>query len=550
MSDATGSAAHDRREVWLWFLIWIAAQVCFLNTAFRIDEPNIIAIARQIAREPLDPYGFDINWLGRPQPAFEILSNPPLVPAWLALWASAFGWSEVSLHLSVLPFAGLAVFAMASLAKDFRISRPAASAMLAFSPAFFLGAQVVMPDVAMLSALLLAVAAAARWSSEGSPGWLAAGIVAAASAPLLKYNGLIVVPVLAWLAWNAPRGRRAGAWAIAAAPLGGLLLFGLASWIVYGQAHFLAAAGFQDQTDADRMSGILAATGLGVLPLGMILMRRPARLPRAHDAFIAAFAGVVFLAEARFLLQYPWISAVLFGISSAVAARFLLLILIEGVDGAGRRDAISILLAVWVAVTIAFQFRLLFTSVRYLLPLLPAAVIYALRRWSLPPTLTRSLIAATAALTLTIAVGDARTANLYRLFIGETVAPLVSETGGTFYFSGHWGFQYYAEAIGGQSLEEGRQPDLAPGDVIAIARNAFPPVEKIEPREGIAIRSRGYVGMIHWVVHTIDCWAEANFYSNGIGSCHRPRSTTFLPFGLSRRPVERLDLYLAEHADP
>ena len=85
--------------------VFVALQLPFLTGAFRIDDTNILAIAKQIARAPFDPYGFDFNWTGTARPAFDILANPPLAPALIAGWAGIFGWSEVSLHILTLLFA-------------------------------------------------------------------------------------------------------------------------------------------------------------------------------------------------------------------------------------------------------------------------------------------------------------------------------------------------------------------------------------------------------------------------------------------------------------
>jgi hypothetical protein len=92
-------------------LLWCGIVIAFSGSAFRIDEPNMLAVARQIAAEPLDPYGFEINWLGRSEPAFNVLSNPPLLPYWLAAWASIFGWTESAIRMAMLPFGILLLFA-------------------------------------------------------------------------------------------------------------------------------------------------------------------------------------------------------------------------------------------------------------------------------------------------------------------------------------------------------------------------------------------------------------------------------------------------------
>src|SRR5258706_15390156 len=112
----TGSGATPRRSLLIVLAAFVAVQLPFLRTAFRVDDTNIFAIARQIARAPLDPYGFLFNWPGTPRPAFDILANPPFAPALLAGWPGVFGWVEAALHAVTLLFALAALGAMAAAA--------------------------------------------------------------------------------------------------------------------------------------------------------------------------------------------------------------------------------------------------------------------------------------------------------------------------------------------------------------------------------------------------------------------------------------------------
>src|SRR5579885_2723610 len=134
-SDLRGRSFSSRfargRDVGLIAVVaaFVQLQPPFLNGAFRVDDTNILAIAKQIARAPLDPYGFTFNWTGTSRPAFDILANPPLAPFLIAGWAAIFGWSEISLHVLTL------LFALAAIAAFFRITRSVlATALLAASP--------------------------------------------------------------------------------------------------------------------------------------------------------------------------------------------------------------------------------------------------------------------------------------------------------------------------------------------------------------------------------------------------------------------------------
>jgi len=73
------------------------ATVCcllpFSGRPFHVDDPLFVWAAQNIAKHPLDPYGFQITWDAVPQRMAEITQNPPLASYYAALIGSVFGWS-------------------------------------------------------------------------------------------------------------------------------------------------------------------------------------------------------------------------------------------------------------------------------------------------------------------------------------------------------------------------------------------------------------------------------------------------------------------------
>ena len=80
-----GPTSGDRFGRWV-VPVMLAAAMTGLNAlkAPCIDDPAYLAVGRQIAAHPLDPYGFDQFWYNQPQPANEVLA-PPVLPYWLGL---------------------------------------------------------------------------------------------------------------------------------------------------------------------------------------------------------------------------------------------------------------------------------------------------------------------------------------------------------------------------------------------------------------------------------------------------------------------------------
>lgn len=523
---------RDLRAVALIVVLWTAMQLPFVSSAYRVDEPNIIRIAERAAAAPADPYGFYLNWNGIEEEAFHILANPPLVPYWLAVWGTTLSWSESVLHLSMLPFSIIAIVAFAALAAEYAVRPALAAILLIASPGFFLGSQVVMPDVAMLGFFLAALACAVRYMRTGSAWLIWAGFAAGALTPLAKYNGALLGPLLALL-WLVGRGRRTGLFVIASGPVVGLGLWSLGSLMIYGRAHVQAIAEFESGGTVVILSAILGYFAFGALPLVLAPSSAPRPLtPHILNAVTILLAALMGVCMYAVFPVGPWASAG-FGLSAGITFRFMLIIAAVGWQCIDARDVMSGLLIVWIVLVFWFQFGLLFSSVRYLLPIVPPVVILVLKHAlvRVEAGWFRPALVASLALTLSVAIGDARAANLYRQFVVDRVIPAKEKIAGRFLFDGHWGFQYYMEREGARCLNFFSQPKLRDGDVIFIARTPFPSYQHLPSTRALSVETEEIARSPEWPVRTIDCSAFANFYGPGVRECKGP----VLPFGFSMK---------------
>jgi len=522
---------------------WVLVQIPFLLTAIRVDETNIIRIAEQIERQPSDPYSFYINWGGIDDEAFHILANPPGVPYWLALWGSAFGWSESVLHASMVPFGAIALLGFALLAREFNVDPRLGTLLMIASPAFFLCAQVVMPDIAMFAGFVVAMAAAMRYRRTGERWLVPLGFVAGALTPFLKYNGSLVGPLLA-IIWLYGRGRRMGLFVIMAGPAVGLGAWSFWSLMYYGRIHLLTIAEFESAGITNIMTAVIGFFGLGVVPLVLATMKSPRGLSNGALHLVTALGGIMMAVLANTLLAVDPPYAVMFGVSAAIGFRFAVvwgLVLFNWIREKGVEDAV---LLGWVAIVMWFQFGLLFASVRYLLPMLPPVILIILRHRlvDMSGRLARVGLAACIVLSVSVAIGDARSSNLYRRFVHEVAIPEVANRTGRFFFDGHWGFQYYMEPVGGQILNYFKQPKWQVGDVLVIARVPFPSYSHPTPTKAIDFELTEYVWSPEWPVRAVDCSAWANFYGPGVLSC----KGISLPFGFSTKAADVFAIYRAK----
>src|SRR5438067_2868398 len=201
-------------------LITAAALAPFLNKAFYVDDPLFVWMAQQIARHPLDPYGFDVNWSSFTQPMSAVMQNPPLCSYYIAAIGSIFGWSEISLHAAFLFWATMSILGTFALAQRFcrlegrapasRSSQelrppdkranaaPFQAALLTlFTPIFLVSATSVMCDVMMLALWIWALE---FWLAglDRQQSWRLLVSAILISAPTLtKYFGISLVPLLA-----------------------------------------------------------------------------------------------------------------------------------------------------------------------------------------------------------------------------------------------------------------------------------------------------------------------------------------------------------------
>ena len=556
-----------RHRLWIWAAaLWTLVQIPYLSGPFRIDDPYHIEAARQIQRAPTDPYGFQINWDGTPKSAFVTYASPPLVPAWLALWSCIFPQNEVSLHLAMLPFSLIALVTFGLLAKAFGVRSAIAMALLACSPAFFLTSQVLMPDMPMLCLLLLTVTGARSYLRERNTSAAVVAFVAAFCCPLAKYNGAVLVPVLISLGFAAWPGREAasakdgddshdrwdriraafppGLVAIITAPMLSLACWGGYSWVKYGAVHFLKMSAFQrgqphSLDPATLTVGILGALGLGVVPLALLgfLFRSTVSVGLAGIA-VCSGIGAASLAA---LAHYGFHSVLMLAFSVFVSVYVLgLLVRLAWRCAAEDRDLVP--LAVWVLAGLAFQYGLMFSAVRYVLYLAPPIIILVLRLSSWVPRQGRLTAVLGGNLFFVFALGfaDSWQANVYPAVVADEIRPRLEKSGGRFFFDGHWGLQYYATQIGGEPVDELHPPSLRVGDLVLVAKMAWPKLTRPPQAPGLDIVTTTLTHVSFGPLRTMSCGAAANFYSSVMSDCPLP---TWLPFGFSWEPAESFVLY-------
>jgi hypothetical protein len=211
----------------------------------------------------------------------------------------------------------------------------------------------------------------------------------------------------------------------------------------------------------------------------------------------------------------------------------------------GRRDARSWLLALWVLGTFLFAAFFNWTvNGRSILPMAPAVGILLARRleqkvltgrktWSCSVI---TCLAASAALALLVTQADFCLAIAVRQSAQQACVKYGREPGALWY-QGHWGFQFYMDAMGALPLDI-RHSALKPGDNLAVPVNntSLFPVnsETVTLTETIAVS--GPRRLTTWSVP-----AGAGFFAAAGGP---------LPFAFGHVPPENVFVYALKSPAP
>jgi 4-amino-4-deoxy-L-arabinose transferase-like glycosyltransferase len=516
----------------------------FVGKPFNFDDPLFVWMAKQIAQHPLDPYGFTAVWYQKSEPMYVIAKNPPLAAYYAALVGPWTNWSEVALHVAFLLPALVVVLATYELARDLT-GRPALAAALTLgAPGFLVSATSVMCDVPMLALWLLCLLAWRRGLDTGRWYYLLAAALLASACALTKYFGMSLLPLM--LLYAFLRQRRVGSWVFyLMVPVAILAAYQFWSSSLYGQGLLSSATEYAGLVHERTAGSILADPLIAVGFVGGCMLPAVFSAPMLFRGRWLA-AGLAASAVAAIALAWGWLKNYPFLANRPLAAATLTFFVAGGVallaltlsDLWQRRDADSALLAAWVVGTFVFAAFLNWTvNARSILPLIPAAAILIARRYesvgeSIRLASWRIVVPAAASLVLALWVcaGDYALARSTRDAASRIHARFASSARKPF-FSGHWGFQYYMQALGSDPVDLTKN-DISFNDVVVQPVNntnlyGFP-ADVVASAETMSLPIRTWASVQH---HSVG----AGFYSSEFGP---------LPFALGPVPNEE---YLILH---
>jgi 4-amino-4-deoxy-L-arabinose transferase-like glycosyltransferase len=551
LAGSPGSKASSRRaQILILSLIVIACLLPYADKAFHIDDTLHLWTARQIARDPLDFYGFDVNWYGRHMPMYEVNKNPPLVSYYLAGVASLAGWSEVALHLAMVLPALAAILGTYFLACRLSANPLVAALATWITPVVLVSSTDLMCDVTMLALWCWALALWIRGLEERRRGFLLAAAVMAGLCPLAKYFGLSLIPLL--VVHAVVSRARTRDWApFLAVPVAIVGAYQIFMRLQYGWDPFTDVSRYALGYYSKGLFSLFDQTLIGLFFLGGCLLTSLFFAPLLWSrrvlagGFMGLLAGFGLASSldrlGPFAFSQPWgerwgtaLQMAVFGFAG------IHIFFLAAVDLYRRRDAASWVLALWVAGVWVFgSYTNWTTTARSMLPAAPAVGILLGRRLArggstpLPGFSFALLIPLVLGLFVSHAVAwaDHRLAASARQ-AARVLSEKYGQKGGRLFFEGAWGFQYYMESAGGVRLDIERT-HLKRGDFVFVPEN----------NTNVFLLSDEYVRLVELAVFPGTGWVAthsrptAGFYT----ALWAP-----LPFAFGPAPPERYAVFVVE----
>lgn len=493
----------------------VCLQLAFLWKPVHVDDTNFLRLAEGARLDPWRPHNIEINWEGRTERAFSVLSNPPGIGWWLAPVAVAPVWVQ---HLWMLPWLGLAFWGAWTLGERFggRERAGPAALLLCGSPLPLLAAQSLTPDLPLYACALAGTAGILRHQGGALIRRWPWALLLGCSA-LFRYSGAaLVLLLILWPLFHRQAKAALVLGAAAALPLALLVLHDLHA---YGSPHIVAMMGFQNVsgTGRDTLRKLVAAIallgGAGVLPV--LCWSRPG------PALVGLCVGLLLGGAGA-------------SISSQAGVPLLATVLAAGAGGAvlggtlRKDDREALWLSAWLVIGLVFLLKLRFVAGRYWLPFLAPAVLLPLRPAS--SRLLRVAVAVTLLLSLMLAWDDAQFARAQSR-LAQRVLELANGEKGR--FAGHWGWQHYMEEGGWVALEDAAA--VPPGTLIAASSVAWPqsvaPGTCLEQVANLVERSSTpLLPRVHTVL------GGANIHAFLISA--QPRRETYAPWSFGRDPLD------------
>jgi 4-amino-4-deoxy-L-arabinose transferase-like glycosyltransferase len=433
----------------------------FVNKAYHLDDPFYLWTGQHILEEPLDFYGYEINWTGFNSTAAAENKNPPLVSYYMALVGLLVGWQEWTMHLAfMLP--AIAIGTGGYLVASRYTERPLLAMVIGIAtPAFVVSSTNVMAEIMMLGFYVWAIHFWMLGVEKNSNRYLFLGALCIVGSTFAKYFGFSLFPLL--IAYTVFESKRPTWWILHLGSAFGMVLL-YEAWTLYqydigllSEAANFATSYREENAVSRNTKSFVGVSFTGgcvavVAILSPILFSWKWQIPvwstGLYFFFIAYNYQFIFQEQGLLRRDYDdWNFIIHFSVF-CVAGIFVLMLPV--LDLVKHRTKESLFLFCWVMGTFLFASQVNWTAnARSIVPMVPAIGILVDRRLSLlypddqlPVKRLGAGLAVALLLCLTLSYADYTLARAGKLAAAE-IAQKTEHTEGAIRFSGHWGYQYY-----------------------------------------------------------------------------------------------------------
>jgi 4-amino-4-deoxy-L-arabinose transferase-like glycosyltransferase len=463
-----------RLEFVILFGLWLFATVINLNKAYHIDDTVHLETAQWILHNPLHPMSGKINW-DQNADSIHLLSQPHLYFYMLAAYGFLFGFSEVAMHIFQSLFTFTCILFIYLISKLI-VSKHALflTVLLTSSPAFIVG-QNLMVDVPLLSFWLAFyyLLIKPRVKSE-TQRLLLVGFMAGCAC-LVKYSSLPLVLVM--LVYIILKRKFNLIWTISI-PIGMLIFWSYFNYLDYGSIHIL-----ERPSQPFSLKNLLGMGLAWLIGLGSILAYSPLFFgnlwrtrKKLHRLVQIALILIILSSVLIFLgvyigklddsITFKYLLSLFLG--NGIAVSLLLLYELKKNLGGFLVEANHSILILYLWLFSGALFIIFFSpfmATRHiLLVIVPITLLLAhFIEIHLSFFWSATAFFLSIFLTLSLGISDLIWANYYK----EKAALIKSElpSKANIYFTGHWGWQWYAKQNGMQQLET-LNPQIQPGDYL------------------------------------------------------------------------------------
>ncbi len=497
--DRRNDAREKSHIVLLIFVLFAIATAYNIYKPYHIDDAEYLEMAQWVSINPLKPMSGLVNWGLSPEPIYK-LHQPPLYFYLLGTHMRIFGENEVSTHLFQSVFTFLAILFFFKLAKLHSSKHAGLLTMFfVFCPAFIVE-QNLMIDIPLVSlwiifyyilslknvkskfivyltaSLIASIAILTKYTSLTLIPALIIGIILRRD---YKYLYMVVVPLLIIMFWSMFNYVEYGSIHILDRPIREITFWNI---IVYLLSWIVCLGGIATFT-VPFISGLKKDNKISNRMINKIL---------GIALLSVAFVMVLFYSDLLTEFYADFFLRILFFACGSIMVGAMVNITIRELSMAELSQRYQDhLLLVWFYS--GMFFIILFSPLiapRHVLPIIPAMIIL-LGKHYLPKAKKQYKIAGVVisiSLSLMLGISDWSFANFYK----QQARSITEDYGGeaNLWFSGHWGWQWYARLNGMKQIDSEdisfmKEGDyiIYPDDIVQQALDNRVSVEIIEKRE-------------------------------------------------------------------